>query len=165
MTSHSDIYKAGAARVLARDDLLQSAHDAEHAIGLVRQNDRLAHDTFTEPELFDQALQQQLKGVKESGTWAGRAQYLDYAGAIVQFSELIGRVARGISAPGAHRSRRNRLQLPGSCHSDHQTAGADAVHAQWANIRGYRWTIPRQHRKAFVFARSRLYLLRIQRIK
>lgn len=76
-----------------------------------------------------------------------------------------GRVARGISAPGSHRSRRNRLQLPGSCHPDHQTAGAEAVHFQCANIRGYRWTIPRQHRKAFVFARSRLYLLRIQRIK
>ena len=76
-----------------------------------------------------------------------------------------GRVARGISAPGSHRSRRNRLQLPGSCHPDHQTAGADAVHFQCANIRGYRWTIPRQHRNAFVFARSRLYLLRIQRIK
>jgi AI2M/AI1M-like, HNH endonuclease len=76
-----------------------------------------------------------------------------------------GRVARGISAPGSHRSRRNRLQLPGSCHPDHQTAGADAVHFQCANIRGYRWTIPCQHRNAFVFARSRLYLLRIQRIK
>ncbi len=49
-----------------------------------------------------------------------------------------GRVARGISAPGSHRSRRNRLQLPGSCHSDHQTAGAEAVHFQCANIRGNR---------------------------
>ena len=65
----------------------------------------------------------------------------------------------------SHRSRRNRLQLPGSCHPDHQTDGAEAVHFQCANIRGYRWTIPRQHRNAFVFARSRLYLFRIQRIK
>ena len=77
----------------------------------------------------------------------------------------IGRVARGISAPGSHRSRRNSLRSPGSCHPDHQTAGAEAVHSQCANIRGYRWTIPRQHRNAFFFARSRLYLLRIQRIK
>src|SRR6266511_4927004 len=51
---------------------------------------------------------------------------------------LFGRVARGISAPGSHRSRRNRLQLPGSCHPDLQTAGAEAVHCQCANIRGNR---------------------------
>ena len=49
-----------------------------------------------------------------------------------------GRVAWGISAPGAHRSRRNRLRLPGSCHPDHQTDGAEAVHSQCANMRGYR---------------------------
>ncbi|MGH3795610.1 MAG: CHAT domain-containing protein [Pseudonocardiaceae bacterium] len=89
MTSHSDIHKAGAFRVLARDDLLQAAHDAENAIGLVRQSDRLGHATFTEPELFDLALRQQLKGANESDTWAARAQYLAYAGAIVQFCELV----------------------------------------------------------------------------
>jgi hypothetical protein len=49
-----------------------------------------------------------------------------------------GRVARGISAPGPRRSRRNCLQLPGSCHPDHQTDGAEVVHFQCANMRGCR---------------------------
>src|SRR5450759_3028663 len=76
-----------------------------------------------------------------------------------------GRVARGISAPGSRRSRRNSLPLPGSCHPDHQTDGTEGTHSQCANRRGARLTIPRQHRKAFFFARSRLYFLRIHRTR
>jgi hypothetical protein len=34
-----------------------------------------------------------------------------------------GRVARGISAPGSHRSVRNSLPLHGSCRPGHLTAG------------------------------------------
>ncbi|MGH9299478.1 MAG: hypothetical protein ACRDZT_06130, partial [Acidimicrobiales bacterium] len=77
------------ARVLARDDLLQVAHDAEDAIGIVRQNDRLGHASFTEPELFDLALERHLSGAKESDSWAIRGQHLAYAGAIVRFAELV----------------------------------------------------------------------------
>jgi Dienelactone hydrolase family len=36
------------------------------------------------------------------------------------FEQILGRVARGISAPGPHRSVRNSLPLHGSCHPDHQ---------------------------------------------
>src|SRR5450759_4191185 len=51
-----------------------------------------------------------------------------------------GRVARGISAPGSRRSRRNSLPLPGSCHPDHQTDGTEGTHSQCANRRGARLT-------------------------
>lgn len=89
MTPHADVHKAGAARVLARDDLLGVAHDAEDAVGIVRQSDRRGHATFTEPELFDLALQRHLQGAEESESWAIRGQHLAYAGAIVRFCELI----------------------------------------------------------------------------
>jgi hypothetical protein len=82
--------------------------------------------------------------------------------------DLLGRycrVARGLSAPGSHRSVRKPLGLYGSCHPDHQTLGTEGTHPQCANMRGNRSTIPRQHRKAFFFARNRLYFLRIQRTR
>ncbi|MGH3695038.1 MAG: CHAT domain-containing protein [Pseudonocardiaceae bacterium] len=88
MTSQSDAFKAAAERVLARDDLLQVAYDAEDAVGIVRQNDRLGHAMFTEPELFDLALRRHLQGADESESWAIRGQHLAYAGAIVRFCEL-----------------------------------------------------------------------------
>jgi hypothetical protein len=75
------------------------------------------------------------------------------------------RVAPGISARGSHRSVRKPLGLYGSCHPVHQTPETEGTHTQCANIRGNRSTIPRQHRNAFPFARSRLYFLRIQRIR
>ena len=59
-----------------------------------------------------------------------------------------GRVARGIAPPGSHRSRRDNLLSPGSCHLVHRTGGTAATHFQCANRRGYRWVIPRQHRMA-----------------
>lgn len=89
MTSQSEVSLAGAARVLARDDLLQVGYDAEDAVGIVRQSDRLGHTTFTEPELFDLALQRHLAGATESESWAIRGQHLAYAGAIIRFCELI----------------------------------------------------------------------------
>lgn len=74
--------------MLARDDLLQVAYDAEDAVGIVRQSDRRGYTAFTEPELFDQALQRHLEGANESDNWAIRGQHLAYAGAIVRFCEL-----------------------------------------------------------------------------
>ncbi|MGH3787196.1 MAG: CHAT domain-containing protein [Pseudonocardiaceae bacterium] len=87
-TSQSDVHKEGAARVLARDDLLQVAHDAEDAVGIAQQKDRLGHTSFTEPELFDLALRQHLQGADESESWAIRGQHLAYAGTIVRFCKL-----------------------------------------------------------------------------
>jgi hypothetical protein len=75
------------------------------------------------------------------------------------------RVAPGISARGSRRSVRKPLGLYGSCHPVHQTLGTEGTHIQCANMRGNRSMIPRQHRNAFLFARSRLYFLRIQRIR
>jgi hypothetical protein len=89
MTSQPDVFKVGAARVLARDDLLQVAYDAEEAVGIVRQSDRRGHVTLTEPELFGHALDRHLQGADESESWAIRGQHLAYAGAIVRFCELI----------------------------------------------------------------------------
>jgi hypothetical protein len=86
-------------------------------------------------------------------------------GALVDRMRHNRRVAPGISARGSHRSVRKPLGLYGSCHSVHQTLGTEGTQIQCANIRGNRSTIPRQHRSAFPFARSRLYFLRIQRIR
>src|SRR5271167_4716646 len=71
----------------------------------------------------------------------------------------------GIAPPGSHRSRRDSLPSPGSCPPGHQTHETEEVHAQCANMRGYRATIPRQHSMAFLSARNRLYFLRIQRTR
>ena len=68
----------------------------------------------------------------------------------------------GIAPPGSHRSRRDSLPSPGSCHLGHQNA---AFQAQWAKSRGY-WRVMRcQHALAFWNGRSRRYFLRIQRIR
>lgn len=84
---------------------------------------------------------------------------------LTAFTPPFRRVAPGISARGSHRSVRKPLDLHGSCHPVHQTLGTEGTHSQCANIRGNRSTIPRRLRKAFLFARSRLYFLRIQRIR
>lgn len=71
----------------------------------------------------------------------------------------------GISPAGSHRSRRDSLPSPGSCHLVHQTRATEGTHIQCANRRGCRSVIPRQHSMAFFSARSRLYFLRIQRTR
>ena len=69
----------------------------------------------------------------------------------------LGRVARGISAPGPHRSVLDSLPSHGSCHPVHQEYGTQA---QWANNRGY-WAVTRsQQALAFLADASRLYFLR-----
>lgn len=88
VTSPAEASPAGARRVLARDDLLHMAYDAEGAVGIVRQSDRLGRAMFTEPELFDLALRRHLQGAKESESWAIRGQHLAHAGTIVRFCEL-----------------------------------------------------------------------------
>ena len=72
------------------------------------------------------------------------------------------RVAGGNRTPGSHRSRREGLPSPGSCHLGHQNA---TLQAQWAKSLGYWRVIRRQHALAFWNGRSRRYFLRIQRIK
>jgi len=67
----------------------------------------------------------------------------------------------GVSPSGSHRSRRDNLSSPGSCHPVHQEPCTDA---QWAKSLGC-WRVMRcQHALAFLMVRSRLYLLRIHRI-
>ncbi|MCW2689462.1 MAG: hypothetical protein JWR37_4352 [Mycobacterium sp.] len=69
--------------------------------------------------------------------------------------------SRRDSHSGSHRSRRDILSSPASCHPVHKEP---CTHAQWAKSRGC-WLVMRcQHAVAFLVARSRLYLLRIQRI-
>ena len=63
----------------------------------------------------------------------------------------------GIAPPGSHRSRRDSLPSPGSCHPGHQTRATEGTHTQCANSRGYRTVIPCQHWMAFFSARNRLY--------
>ena len=68
----------------------------------------------------------------------------------------------GISPPGSHRSRRDTLASPGSYHLGHQEP---ETHSQWAKSRGCWRVIRFQHAWAFLKGRSRLYFLRIQRIR
>jgi hypothetical protein len=68
----------------------------------------------------------------------------------------------GVAPSGSRRSRRDNRSSPGSCHPDHQEL---CPHAQWAKSRGY-WLVTRcQQTAAFLMVRSRLYFLRIHRIR
>lgn len=84
---------AGAAeqvdRVLARDDLLQLARDAEQAVGIVRQRESLARRAENEPDVFGLALRHYLAET-ESRRSAIRAQAWSYAATIVCFCERLG---------------------------------------------------------------------------
>ena len=81
-----------------------------------------------------------------------------------RFGVLVGWPG-GTSPPGSHRSVRKPLDLYGSCHPGFQDHWTEGTHFQCANIRGYLAVIPCQHSRAFFLPCSRLYFLRIQRIK
>ncbi len=78
-------------RVLARDDLLMMAADADQAVGIVRQREALSRLSMDEKSLFSSALEHYL-GVAESELegWATRAQAWRHAGVIVRFCEMVG---------------------------------------------------------------------------
>ena len=76
-------------RVLARDDLLQLAADADDAVGIVRQRKSLARSAESGLDVFAVALRHYLSGV-ESRQWAIRARAWSYAGTIVCFCDLVG---------------------------------------------------------------------------
>jgi CHAT domain len=77
-------------RVLARDDLLMMAADADQAVGIVRQREALARRTKDEKSLFSVALGHYLKAAKDKNKeWAIRAQAWKHAGVIVRFGELV----------------------------------------------------------------------------
>ena len=84
---------AGAAeqvdRVLARDDLLQLARDAEQAVGIVRQRESLARRAENEPDVFGLALRHYLAETASRRS-AIRAQAWSYAATIVCFCERLG---------------------------------------------------------------------------
>ena len=78
-------------RVLARDDLLTMAADADQAVGIVRQREALARRTKDEKSLFSVALEHYLTAARDDGKqWALRAQAWKHAGVIVQFGDLVG---------------------------------------------------------------------------
>ena len=81
-----------------------------------------------------------------------------------RFGALVGWPG-GTSPPGSHRSVRKPLDLYGSGHPGLQDHWTEGTHFQCANIRGCLSVIPCQHSRAFFLPRSRLYFLRIQRIK
>jgi hypothetical protein len=68
----------------------------------------------------------------------------------------------GISPPGAHRSRREPLDSPGSCHP----AEGCTPHAQWTNSLGSRLATAARNLVARVgWRRNRLYFRMAQRTK
>ena len=74
----------------------------------------------------------------------------------------VGRVAQGISALGSHRTVRNSLPLHGSYHPGYT---GNTVQAQWAKNRGYCLVILCHAALALRYLLSRLYFLRIHRIR
>jgi hypothetical protein len=87
-----------ARRILARDDLLMTAADAESAIGIIRQNDRRSQASMGEPDVFALALERHLQGSQDSRSWAVRSQHLGLAGAVVRFCEMVGTHVSGDAA-------------------------------------------------------------------
>lgn len=77
-------------RVLARNDLLSMAEDAELAVGIARQREALPRRAEEEKPLFALALERQIARAEKEDGWAARSQAWDYAGVIVRFCEMIG---------------------------------------------------------------------------
>lgn len=75
----------------------------------------------------------------------------------------MSRVARSVSAPGSHRSRRESRDSPGSCHPGHQTMGTVLTQTQWAKNLGRSLTACVHACCAFLRPFSRRYLFRNQR--
>jgi hypothetical protein len=84
-------------RILARDDLLLLARDAEEAVGIVREREGLARSVTSELNLFLVALRHHQGLVQSSDSWAIRSQALAYAGAIIRFCRVAG-----IELDGSH---------------------------------------------------------------
>jgi hypothetical protein len=76
-------------RVLARDDLLLLAEDAQRAVGIVRETERLAREVRKGADLFAVALEDHM-GRAKSPRFAVRIQALDYAATLIRFCQLLG---------------------------------------------------------------------------
>lgn len=77
-------------RVLARDDLLLLAEDAQQAVGIVRESERLARDVRKGADLFAVALEYHMGQAREPAKPAVRIQALDYAATLIRFCRLLG---------------------------------------------------------------------------
>jgi hypothetical protein len=77
-------------RVLARDDLLVLAEDAQQAVGIVREKDGLARRIRNTSDLFAVALGHHLDRAENAPGFAIRIQALDYAATIIEFCDRLG---------------------------------------------------------------------------
>lgn len=77
-------------RMLARDDLLLLAEDAQQAVGIVRERERLARKIHKDADLFAVALEHHIDRAEHAPEFAIRIKALDYAATIIQFCELLG---------------------------------------------------------------------------
>jgi hypothetical protein len=77
-------------RVLARDDLLLLAEDAQQAVGIVREKDGLARRVHNAGDLFAVALEHHLGRAENATGFAIRIQALDYAATIIEFCDRLG---------------------------------------------------------------------------
>jgi hypothetical protein len=89
---------------------------------------------------------------------ACRTRHISHSG----HATFVGRVAQGISALGSHRTVRNSLPLHGSYHPGYT---GNMVQAQWAKNRGYCLVTLCHAALALRYLLSRLYFLRIHRIR
>jgi CHAT domain len=77
-------------RALARDDLLLLAEDAQRAVGIVRERERLARMVHKASDLFAVALEHHLDRANNAPQFAIRIQALDYAATIIEFCQRLG---------------------------------------------------------------------------
>jgi hypothetical protein len=77
-------------RVLARDDLLLLAEDAQQAVQIVREKDWLARRIHKASDLFAVALEHHLGRAEKAPGYAIRIQALDYAATIIEFCHRLG---------------------------------------------------------------------------
>lgn len=75
-------------RVLARDDLLTLAAEADRAVWIVRQRETLPRRTAQDGTLFDLALEHQIELAETHRNASVRAQAWDYAGVLIRFCDL-----------------------------------------------------------------------------
>lgn len=96
-------------RVLARDDLLLLAEDAQRAVGIVRERERLARRVHKGSDLFAVALEHHIDRAENAAEFAIRIQALDYAATIIAFCERLGIRLQAKYEATAHHERALRI--------------------------------------------------------
>src|SRR4051812_40379998 len=111
-------------RAIQRDDLLQSAGEADVAVSIVRQREHLLRDEEREAGVFSVALSHYLAQTR-SPEWAIRSQAWSYAATLVSFCQYVSDPLACDHEPGwmfAQAADELRSDVPWEAHLDHDLA-------------------------------------------